>query len=126
MHSLWHSSNTTCGRWQRNWAFNICSHFRAEEALCHGEDCSKVSQEQHTSMGISGDGSYHACVFSVPASAPVRVTEYLPLIAERLALHPLFLLSCQPRICTLLHKFNLDQMEKKRHIKKSWNAIWIC
>lgn len=112
------SCDTTCGRCWKNWAFNICSHFRAEEALHHREDCSKISWEQHPSMGISGDGSYHAYVFSLPPSAPVHVTEYLPLIAEGLAHHPLFLLFCQPTICTLVHKFNLNQIEKKGHIKK--------
>lgn len=61
----------------------------------------------------------------VPASAPVCVTEYLPLIAEGLALHPLFLLPSQPSMCTLLHKFNLNQMEKKGCIKKPQNGIWI-
>lgn len=85
--------------------------------LSHGENCSKVSWEQHTPMGISGDGNYHAYVFSVPASAPVCGTEYVPLIAEGLALHPLFLLSFQPSICTLLHKLNLNQMEKKRTLQ---------
>lgn len=123
---LWHRGDTTCDRWWRNWAFNICSHFRAEEALHQREDCSKVSWEQHTSIGSLGDGSYHAYVLSAPASAPVCVTEYLPLIAEGLALHLLSLLICQPSICTLLHKFNLNQTEKKGHIKKPRNGIWIC
>lgn len=76
-----------------------------------------------SSTHISGDESCHAYVFSVPASAPACVTEYLPLIAQGLALHPLFLLSSQPGICTLLHKFNVNQMEKKGHIKKSRNGI---
>lgn len=93
LHSLWHRSNTTCGRWWRNWALSICSDFRAEEALSHPDDCSEVSWEQHTFVGISGDGSYYAYVFSVPISAPVCVTECLPLPAEGLELHPLFLLS---------------------------------
>lgn len=97
----------------------------AGEALSHCDNCSTVSWEQHTSVGISGDGSYHALCSPVPASAPVCVTEYLPLIAEGLALHPLFLLPSQPSMCTLLHKFNLNQMEKKGCIKKPRNGIWI-
>lgn len=79
-------------------------------------------------MGISGDGNYHAYVFSAPASAPVCGTEYVPLIAEGLALHPLFLLSSQPSICTLLHKLNLNQMEKKRTYYKvtEWHLDLLC
>lgn len=109
--------------WWRSWAFSSCSDVRAEEALRHPDDCSKLSWEQHTFLGISGDGSYHAYVFSVPTPDPVCVTEDLPLLAEGLALHPLFLLSSQPSICTLLHKFNLNQMEKKGHIKNHGMAF---